>query len=46
MFRKVISNLQIKLANLRELLEKDNEFIFHNPQIDPFNSTVHHTVHH
>ena len=46
MLRKFISKLQIELANLRELLEKDNEFIFDNPQIDAFNSTVHYTVHH
>ena len=46
MLRKFVSDLQIELANLRKLLEKDNEFIFHNPQIDAFNSTVHHTVHH
>ena len=45
-FRKFISNSPIELANLRELLEKDNEFIFDNPQIDAFNSTVHHTMHH
>ena len=46
-FRKFISKLPIiKLANLRELLEKGNEFIFHNPQINAFNSTVHHTMHH
>ena len=45
-FRKFISKLPIELANLRELLEKDNEFIFHNPQINAFNSTVYHTKHH
>ena len=46
-FRKSISKLPIiKLANLKELLEKDNEFIFHNPQINAFKSTVHHTMHH
>ena len=45
-FRKFISNLPIELINLRELLEKDNEFIFHNTQINAFNSTVHHTMHH
>ena len=45
-FRKFISNLPIELINLRELLEKDNEFIFHNTQINAFNSIVHHTMHH
>ena len=36
-FGKFIPNLSIKSANLRKLLEKDNEFIFDTPQIDAFN---------
>ena len=34
---KFIPNLSIKSANLRKLLEKDNEFVFDPPQIDAFN---------
>ena len=34
---KFIPNLSIESANLRKLLEKDNEFIFDTPQIDVFN---------
>ena len=34
---KCIPNLSIESANLRKLLEKDNEFIFDTPQIDAFN---------
>ena len=34
---KFFPNLSIESANLRKLLEKDNEFFFDNPQIDAFN---------
>ena len=34
---KFIPNLLIESANLRKVLEKDNEFIFDTPQIDAFN---------
>ena len=34
---KFIPYLSIESANLRKLLEKDNEFIFDTPQIDAFN---------
>ena len=34
---KIITNLSIESANLRKILEKDNEFIFDTPQIDAFN---------
>ena len=34
---KLVQNLSIKSANLRKLLEKANEFIFDNLQIDAFN---------
>ena len=34
---KFIPNLSIGSANLRKLLEKDNEFIFDTLQIDAFN---------
>ena len=34
---KFIPNLSIESANLRKLLEKENDFVFHTPQIDSFN---------
>ena len=34
---KFVLNLSIESANLRKLLDKDNEFIFDTPQIDAFN---------
>ena len=34
---KFIPNLSIESANLRKLLQKDNEFIFDTPQIVVFN---------
>ena len=34
---KFIPYLSIESANLRKLLEKDDEFIFDTPQIDAFN---------
>ena len=34
---KFIPNSSIESANLRKLLERDNEFVFDTPQIDAFN---------